>query len=368
VSIETGVSYFSSRDLRHVRADMAELAALGCSYAVHCFTETDLHYYRGTMAEVVAATREAGLESWMDPWGVAGIFSGETLSRFLVDHAEALQVLSDGRRAPAACPNHPETRRFLLDWVTAAGEAGGRVTFWDEPHFDIAMWRNDWSGAWACRCAHCQERFRDLAGGPLPVRMDDQARAFRERSLIELLAELSAAARKQGMRNALCLLPTEPAAAGLTELARRMAARLRKRLEREGGAPADDEPWRSFGIRDWDAAAAIPDLDIFGSDPYWYLFGAEPEPFVRGFARRTVEAARRHGRDVQIWVQAFAVPEGREEELALGLRVAAEEGATHLAAWSFRATESMSAIRPARPDVVWRVVGDTFRELAGRSS
>jgi hypothetical protein len=363
--IATGVSYFSSRDLRHVRSDMEEIAGLGCSYAVHCFTETDLLYYRGTMAEVVAATRAKGLEAWMDPWGVAGIFSGETLSRFLVDYAEALQVLSDGRRAPAACPNHPETRRFLLDWVAAAAEAGGQVTFWDEPHFDIPIWRGDWSGAWACRCEHCQERFRAYAGGALPERMDDQVRAFRERSLIELLADLSAAACRRGMRNALCLLPAEPSAAGLPELEEAMASRLRRRLGREGGAPTDEQPWHSFGVRDWDAAAGIADLDIFGSDPYWYLFGAEPEPFVRGFTRRTVEAARRHGRDVQIWVQAFAVPEGREEELALGLRVAAEEGATHLAAWSFRATESMSSIRPARPEVVWRVVGETFRELAG---
>lgn len=363
--IETGVSYFSSRDLRHVRQDLEETVAHGCSYVVHCFTETDLLYYRGSMRTVLEATRRAGLEAWLDPWGVAGVFSGETLSRFLVAHPEALQVLSDGRRAPAACPSHPETRRFLLDWVSAAAEAGGQVAFWDEPHFDIPLWRADRSGAWACRCEHCQERFRAFAGGAMPERMDDQVRAFRERALIELLTELSAAARGQGMRNALCLLPSDVESIGFVDLARRMEERWRRAVRAVGGEMADEQPWRSFGVRDWDAAAAIPDLDCFGSDPYWYLFGAEPEPFVRGFARRTVETARRHGRQAQVWVQAFAVPEGREEELALGLRVAAEEGATHLAAWSFRATESMSSIRPARPEVVWRVLGASFRSLRG---
>jgi len=362
--VETGVSYFSSRDLRHVRADLEEMVAHGCTYVVHCFTETDLLYYRGAMQEIMAATRAAGLEAWVDPWGVTAIFSGETLSRFLVNHPEALQVRSDGRRSPAACPNHPETRRFLLDWVAAAAEAGGQVAFWDEPHFDIPLWRGDWSGAWACRCQHCQERFRDFAGGAMPERMDDQVRAFRERSLIDLLAELSTAARKQGMRNCLCLLPVDPGAVGLTELAERQEQRLRERMQSAGGSPADDEPWRSAGIRDWDAAAGIADLDCFGTDPYWYLARAEPEPYVRAFTRRTVETAHRHGRDVQIWVQAFGVPEGREEELALGLRVAVEEGATHLAAWSYRGTESMS-IRCARPDVAWQIVGETFRELRG---
>ncbi|MCH7811871.1 MAG: hypothetical protein IH958_04500 [Chloroflexi bacterium] len=361
--IETGVSYFSSRDLRHVRRDLDEMVRHGCTYVVHCFTETDLLYYRDTVREVIDATRAAGLEAWLDPWGVAGIFSGETLSRFLVDHPEALQVLSDGRRARSACPNHPEARRFLHDWVSAAAETGSQFIFWDEPHFEIPMWRGDWSGAWACRCEHCQERYRSFGGGPMPQVMDDQVRAFRERSLIDLLAELSAAAHQRGLSNALCLLPTDFETVGLDELARRLEHRWRERVEKAGGAPADEHPWRSFGIRDWDAAAAIPDLAVFGCDPYWVLFGAEPEPFVRAFTRRGVETARRHNRDVQVWVQAFAIPEGRESELAMGLQVAADEGATHVAAWSFRATESMSSIRPARPRVVWRILGESFRAL-----
>ena len=363
--VEAGVSYFSSRDLRHVRQDLEEMAASGCSYVVHCYTETDLQYNRQTMGEVMAATREAGLEAWADPWGVTGIFSGETFSRFVVDHTEARQVLSNGRRAPGACPNHPETRRFLLEWVAAAAEAGTQVAFWDEPHFDIPMWRRDASGAWACRCEHCQERFRTFAGRAMPERMDDEVRAFRERSLIDLLAGLSKAARALGMRNALCLLPSGFEHVGLGELQENMTERWRRFAQGADPAIGDDEPWRSFGFNDWEAAAAIPDLDIFGCDPYWYAFRVAPEPFVRPFTKRTVELAKRHGRDVQIWVQAFSVPEGREQELDLGLRVAVEEGATHVAAWSFRATESMSAIRCARPNVVWDVLGRTFRELRG---
>ena len=59
------------------------------------------------------------------------------------------------------------------------------------------------------------------------------------------------------------------------------------------------------------------------------------------------------------------MPEGREEELRLGLKVAAEVGATHLAAWSYEGTASMS-IRCARPEVAWRVLGEAFRDLRGR--
>ena len=54
-----------------------------------------------------------------------------------------------------------------------------------------------------------------------------------------------------------------------------------------------------------------------------------------------------------------------EEELRAGLRVAEELGASRVAAWSFEATASMSQIRCARPDVVWRIVGEEFRRLRG---
>src|SRR5439155_24507467 len=62
--------------------DLRDIADHGCTYVVHCYTETDLAYYGETMRDVADATREAGLEVWFDPWGVAGIFSGETSRAF----------------------------------------------------------------------------------------------------------------------------------------------------------------------------------------------------------------------------------------------------------------------------------------------
>jgi hypothetical protein len=62
-------------------------------------------------------------------------------------------------------------------------------------------------------------------------------------------------------------------------------------------------------------------------------------------------------------VQAFSVPEGREDELRTGLRVAQEVGASHAAAWSFEGTASMSQVRCARPDEVWRILGEEFWRL-----
>jgi hypothetical protein len=361
--IETGVSYFSSRTLRHVRADLQEMLDHGCTYVVHCFTETDLAYYRDTMREVLAATKEAGLEAWLDPWGLAGFFSGETFTRFPLDHPETWQVLSDGRRVPAACPNHPETRKFLREWVDACAGIGGEVLFWDEPHFYAALWRGDFSGAWACRCEVCAGMFRERFTHEMPTEFTPEVKAFRESSLLDLLTELCRHGHERGLRNCLCLIPTDLAEHGFPEPEERLRRTLEKRLA--DAPPGAVEAMMHIGVGDFDAAAAIPDLDIFGTDPYWYLFGTPGEPFMRAFGQAAAEASRKYGRGLQFWVQAFSVPAGREEELREGIRVAGELGATHVGAWSFEATASMSQIRCPNPDLVWRIVGEEFRRLRG---
>lgn len=359
MTIETGVSYFSARTLRHVRADLADMVEHGCTYVVHCFTETDLAFYRETMAEIVEATHQVGLEAWLDPWGVAGIFSGETFSRFPVEHPEARQLLSDGRRAAAACPNHPATRQFLRQWMEAACSTGADVLFWDEPHFYFGVAHGDLSGAWGCRCDVCQGAFRERFGHPMPDRLSDEVIAFREASLLEMLSELCRLGHEKGLRNALCLIPTDHRQMGFPKVEERMARLAERAVNKEDALAA----LLHFGIDDWQAAAAIADLDIFGCDPYWYLFGADPEPFMRAYSQRAAEAARRYGRGLQLWVQAFSVPAEREEELRIGLAVAAEVGASHVAAWSYEGTASMSRIRCARPEVVWRILGEEFARL-----
>jgi len=359
--METGVSYFSSRVLRHVRADLQEIADHGCTYVVHCFTETDLAYYGETMREIAQATREAGMEVWFDPWGLCGIFSGETFTRFPLDHPETWQVLSDGRRVGTACPNHPETRTFLREWIDACSAAGGDVLFWDEPHFYAGLWRGDLSGAWACRCDICLGLFREQLGSDMPNDFTPEARSFREASLLDLMTELCAYGRAKGLRNALCLLPTGLSGHGFPQPEERLRRALERRFAK--AEPGAVEAMMHVGVGDFDTAAAIPDLDIFGCDPYWYLFGTEADPFMRAYGEAAKGAAEKRSLGLQLWVQAFSVPEGREEELRTGLRVAGKLGATHVAAWSFEATASMSQIRCPRSDLVWSIVGEEFRRL-----
>jgi hypothetical protein len=205
----------------------------------------------------------------------------------------------------------------------------------------------------------------------MPPVFTEEVRQFREETLLALLRDLCRAGHRAGMRNALCLLPSDLSAHGFAEADRRFAARLNRRRTAQGLPPLEGLPpaIRYFGIGDWEAAAAIPELDIFGCDPYWFIFEADPEPFTETYTARALRAARRAAdltrrpRQTQLWVQAFMVPAGRERELAGAIRLAARMGVTHVAAWAYRGLAGMSHNRPDRPEVVWDVIGETFRSV-----
>jgi hypothetical protein len=361
--MKTGVSYFSSRDIRHVNQDLREMADIGCSYVVHCYTETDLAHYQDTMKAIAEATREHGMETWFDSWGLAGIFSGETLSDFPSRHPETRQVLSDGRDVGFACPNHEETQRFLERWVEAAAAAGGDVLMWDEPHFYAGLFHRDLAAAWACYCDTCQHLFRSEYSRDIPREFTPELRQFREDSLIRLLERLTRRGHEVGLRNALCPVPSDLAAHGFGEVVERMRTAVRSSYP--AASDSDVDGILHIGISDFGRCAAMPDLDIFGTDPYWYFFGVDAEAFMREYGSAAAEACRAHGRELQLWLQAFRIPAGREDELRTGVRVAEEVGADYLAAWSFRATESMSAIACKDPVSTWAVLSEEFRRVSG---
>ncbi len=219
-----GVSYFGVRIPRHARLDLQDIAARGYTAVLHTFSENDLAYYRGTMAEIVAASHDLGLEVQMCPWGLGRTFGGEAESRWVTFHPEACQVLDDGRRVATGCLNQPAYRAFCKEWADAALEAGTDYVFWDEPHWTVPEHVGVDSERWACCCDVC----RDLSG--LDFRgLTPEVQRFRENSVTDFLREMVAHVAARGGKNTICLLP-------LT-----------------------DGP---HGIGDWDGVAALPGLSV----------------------------------------------------------------------------------------------------------
>ncbi|MFY9580097.1 MAG: N-acetylmuramic acid 6-phosphate etherase [Gaiellaceae bacterium] len=319
MSPRAGCSYFGVRILRHVRRDLEDLAARGYTGVLHTFSENDLAYYRGTMAEIVAASRELGLEVQMCPWGLGRTFGGEAESRWVTFHPEACQVLDDGQRVATGCLNNPAYRAFCKEWADAALEAGTDYVFWDEPHWTVPEHVGAEAGRWACRCDVCQERF----GGAMLDELTDEVLAFRERSTADFLREMCAHVAARGGRNTICLLPATEGA---------------------------------HGISNWDAIASIPGLTKLATDPYWKNFGEPAGPFVERFARLLADTASRNGVEPQLWLPSFGLTREDIPELEAGVAASRAAGVDDVWTWGYEACGHMTALATPDAPLVWEAV------------
>ncbi len=320
--VKVGVSYYGVRNPVHVAQDLYEMASSGIDYVVHTYTENDMAFYHETMVEIVRMTHEAGMEVYIDPWGVLGIFGGEAFSRFVARNRDANQVFSSGETAPSACPNNPKTVEFMMEWLEKAAETGADVVFFDEPHFSA---RPD---KWACRCKYCQTKFRDMYGHDMPDELTDEVMEFRFRSIADFLKVLATKAKELGMKTAVCMLPREHEA------------------------------------EHWEVIFSMPEIDIVGTDPYWTprnLTGMDVYNHVKKFSDMVMGLAMKYRKEPQIWIQLFRIPAGRESDIELAVKAARDAGVRNLAAWSYKATSYMSYIRSEDPEMAWATLLKAYR-------
>jgi hypothetical protein len=328
--MKTGVSYYGNRIPRHVRTDMEDIARNHCTYVVHTFSENDLQYYHNTIGEIVKISHEAGLEVWLDPWGVGRVFGGEAYSHFASQHVEVRQILSDGVSAPGACFNQEAFRGFMRQWTQTAIEMGADVLFWDEPHFIRRVPKSE-NDVWACRCRACQEKFQQLYGHPLPEQYTEEVHRFRHDSVEDFLVDLCQLTKASGCRNAVCFLPHQE----------------------------NDEKELAL----WNRLAGIESVDIIGTDPYWWAKKMDVAPFVAGYAEKIAALAREHGKEGQMWIQNFMITPQTEDYVRTAVRAAYQSGIRNIAAWSYRGAGYMAWLRSEDPDRVWTILGEEYARL-----
>ncbi len=329
--LKTGISYFGNRNPVHFRKDLEDIIEHHCNFIVHTFSENDQSFYKGTLTEMIRLSKERGLTVYLDPWGAGRVFGGEAGSDFALKNREACQVFSTGESAPAACLNNPLFRDFMATWIVNAREVGADFVFWDEPHFFIDWERKGRAEErWTCWCRHCRDKYDKIFGGNFPAGIDREMMRFREDSVIDFLAFLTDYAHGKGLKNALCLLPLKA-------------------------------QW--YGLSDWSGAASLAGLDVIGTDPYWLWFDREVADFVGPLAEEVVSLAGKFGKEAQIWIQNFKVPEGREWEIGKAVEVSYRKGVRNFAAWSYLGTAYMSYIKSDNPGLVWEILGNTYRKL-----
>lgn len=336
MSLKLGASYFGVKAPEFVENDLNEMKDAGCDVVLHTFSERDQKYLLETTREIVELSKKKDLETYISPWGVAGVFGGEAFSQYIVHEDDTRQVLSDGELAPAACLNNDKFRSFMKEWIEDAVDIGGDVIFWDEPHFFLPSWYPEWydEDSWACRCHVCQDIFEEKYGYPMPEEENGDVEEFKKESIFDFLGEMMDKVKSEGAKNALCLLPEWE---DIDEV---------------------EEKWNDF--------ASIDSLDVFGSDPYWLFMDREFSEYEE-LAEKVKELADKHGKEAQIWIQAFKVDSENEKDLRKAIEVAYDKGIRNIMSWGYRGTAYISSIRSENPDNVWSIIKSSYKDLRDKS-
>ena len=115
-------------------------------------------------------------------------------------------------------------------------------------------------------------------------------------------------------------------------------------------------------INSWAKIASIPTLDIIGTDPYWVGLKENAREFVKYFSEPIAKCAKDFKKEGQIWVQAFRIPRGTEEDVATAIDVAYDAGIRNITAWGYSACGFMSHLQCGDSDKVWKIIGDKYAE------
>ncbi len=294
--LRTGAAYHGCRMLHHVEHDMRDMADHNMNLVVHMLSHTDWDRHNRVMKDIVGISEEAGLEVWIDNWGLGGPPGDK--SHFLSYYPEAHQIYSTGEPDPVrVCLRQPSFRTFMKAWIDTVADSGAKTIFWDEPHLPAK------GAVYSCTCPLCQKAFEERYGRPMPVLLDDDAAEFRLDTIEEYFRDLCDYAASKGLKNAVCVMLGEGIGINLSTLGK---------------------------------IGGIESLDNIGSDPYWgYREDVNPYEFVYRGTRKTLETAEQFGKDHNVWIQAFGVPRGREEEIVQATEAAYDAGARTIIAWGY---------------------------------
>jgi hypothetical protein len=331
--MERGASYFGVRDLKHVERDLDRFKDEGLNAILHTYSERDREFYDNTMKDIVAASKERGFTTYINPWGVGKVFGGEAFSEFLAKHPEAKQRIVGGPREHAACFNHPEFQGFMQEWTESAVELNPDVVFWDEPHWILPDWfdADQPDDAWVCRCDHCKDHYYKQYDRPMPVSEDKTVREFRENSLLKFLEKQMSIVDEAGVDNAVCLVPVSDS---------------------------------DHGIADWERLVASEHIDLISTDPYWDLFAdGDVEEFVRESVDRVTDLAETDGIRSQIWIQGFGLDDRDKtyQHIQTATRCAVDGNVDSVFMWSADGCRSMSSIACENPSRTWETYLNALR-------
>jgi len=321
--MQYGCSYFGCRFIEHFDEELSKMSDAGFSIVLITYSENDYFFYHSTICKMTELAKKKGFIVYLNPWGVLGIFGGEAFSKWLVDYTVIRQITNSGILAPAACINNPQTEELLLGWLDKAAESACDYIFWDEPHFYFKDFQTA-TGVWGCKCDACRLKFRERYGYDINNEITDDLINFRNESIVKLLNTLCATAATKHKKNNICMLPTEDTTMG--------------------------------GLSNWEYIKQIKNLDVISTDPYWQRKNKKVEEYVGYYCDKLQKLANEIRIPAEVWVQAYKIIGGRENEVANAIGLLQSKNADRIMFWSYKAGYPMSTLESDDYRLTWEII------------
>jgi len=185
----TGIVYIGNRDPIHYISDLEEILTHHCDFVIHPLSEEDLDLYYNSLAEIFEITKKAGLSVIVQPSSVGNVFDGYGISKFVVEHQESWQILSNFQPVPAACMNNPEFKGFLKNWIDRVVELEADGIAWENPHYYI--FKNETNTLqWGCWCNYCKSLYLKKFQNRFPKGIGEEIDLLNEYTISNFLKEL----------------------------------------------------------------------------------------------------------------------------------------------------------------------------------
>lgn len=341
---ETTISYYGMGYVEHAEKDFREMAEHNCTTVILAVTEFDFDFWRPNIPAIVDKAHEAGLRVLIDPWGIGKYFGGEQVSLFLQNNLENRQVSAfTGEKLNAACFNTNSFRDYFKNFcLTLAKETDADGFFWDEPHYAFPKSYASITGGagddWSCRCSVCMKKFQDYYGYEMPKVMNDDVKQFRWREALVILEDTSRELKelKPELEITCCVHAT---------LNSYYVTEMR-------------------GYDNWDMVASCPYFDVFSTTIInWEL----PMSFFEEITRRTVEVARKYGKQSERWIMNYYKQPADFKQMDEVVDLYESCGVDRLAAWTYRGGYGTVL---AAPDALklWDRLGENYKRVLNRKS
>lgn len=330
---QIGCSYFGNRFLEHYISDLSKMKAGGFNTILLTVSENDLQYYSETLQKMVDIAKKNRFTVYLDPWGWGGIFGGEADSRLVMLDSSLKQFNQKCEETPSVCPNNPKTFEHLKEWIKFAVSTEADYIFWDEPHFYFKDFKKE-KADFGCFCSVCKELYKKKYNEELIYnkRFDFKKMAqFKIDSIIKFINKLTSEVKKYKKKNALCLLPI---------------------LENE-----------KSGYFDWNRINELKNVDLIGTDPYWFRMKKDKQ-FVFDFADRIIKIAETRKIKSEIWVQAYKLRIKDLNELKFVIKnlISKKYNFDSIMFWSYRCGYPMSFLQSEKYDYLWNEISNCLKK------